>query len=194
MISKQVRTQFTEDPSALTKSFYAVDAVAALDHQDVAALGKMARDARGPARYSLHRSASDDLHCMVILQPTGVYPQPRKHANKAKSFHLVSGEMVVVCFTDDGDVRSLHRLASDESLIVRIAPGIYHTNYSLTEQAIYHEVIAGPYDRARDDRHYAAFAPSGDDQEAGRAWLESLIATVRPGLLVPVAPRLPSVG
>lgn len=178
-------TRFTEDPSALTKSFYAVDAVAAFDHQDAAALGRMARDARGPARYSLHRSADEDLHCMVILQPSGVYPQPRMHASKAKSFHLVSGEMVVVCFTDEGDVRSLHRLASDECLIVRIAPGIYHTNYSLTEQAVYHEVIAGPYDRARDDRHYAAFAPSSDEQEGGRTWLEGLIRAHRPGLLAP---------
>ncbi len=176
-------TRFVEDPSALTTSFYATDEVAALAAADVADLERLAQEVGGPARYSLHGSPADDLHCMVILQPAGTYAQPRKHLGKAKSFHLVSGEMVVIAFDDDGAVRSLHRLAGDETLVVRIAPGILHTNYSLTDQAVYHEVIAGPYERGSDDRRYAEFAPAGDEQEAGRAWVEAVIERTRPGLL-----------
>lgn len=174
--------RFVEDSSALTKSFFSVEPVAHFDEADVAELCNISRDAKGPARYNLHGSPADELHCMVILQPRRSYSQPRMHKLKAKSFHLIAGEMVVVSFKDDGRVASLHHLSAGKTLIVRIAPGIQHTNYSISEHAVYHEVIAGPYEPAADDRCYADFAPVTEDQLSGQAWIEEIIETRQPGL------------
>lgn len=174
--------RFVEDSSALTKSFFSVEPVAHLEEADVAGLCEISQKASGPARYNLHGSPADELHCMVILQPRRTYSQPRMHKLKAKSFHLIAGEMVVVSFKDDGGVATLHYLSAGKTLIVRIAPGIQHTNYSISEQAVYHEVIAGPYEPAADDRCYADFAPATEDQLSGQAWIEGIIESRQPGL------------
>lgn len=174
--------RFVEDSTALTKSFFSVESVAHFDEANVAELCDISRDARGSARYNLHGSPADELHCMVILQPGRTYSQPRMHKFKAKSFHILVGEMVVVSFTDDGGVSTLHHLSAGKTLIVRIAPGIQHTNYSISEEVVYHEVIAGPYERAEDDRCYADFAPATEDQVSGQAWIERIIESRQPGL------------
>lgn len=175
-------SRFVSDPLAATTSFFALDPVEVIDQADVAELGRIAQEVDGPARFNLHSGPSDDLHCMAILQPGGVYAQPRKHLKKSKVFHLICGEMVVVTFHEDGTLRTLHLMAPGETLIVRIAPGIFHTNFSLSEQAQYHEVISGPFDPGADDRSFGNFAPEGDDQESGRIWMRELLAQVRPDL------------
>lgn len=175
--------RFERDPDALTTSFFASEQVVHIGVNDVDELKRISRASDGPSRYSLHNSQADDLHSMVILQPSGTYAQPRKHLTKSKIFHIVDGAMVVMVFTDAGEVQSLYHLVGGKTLIVRIAPDLFHTNVSLTEQAIYHEVIAGPYVRESDDRVYAPFAPQADDQEAGKAYLATLMRSVRPDLL-----------
>lgn len=175
--------RFVEDPTALTTSFFAIEPVATVNWEDVRALGDMSAEQGGPARYNLHSSPADELHCMVIAQPAGAYAQPRKHLTKSKSFHLVSGEVILLTFKDDGSLRGLHRLAFDELLMVRVGPGIYHTNYTLSGLATYHEVIAGPYERDSDDRRYAPFAPPQEDHVGGKVWIESVIGCERPELL-----------
>jgi len=172
--------RFHEDPNALTPSFYAADEVSHVDQNDVAALQRLSLESGEASRYNLHNEPSDDLHSMVILQPRGAYAQPRKHMTKSKVFQLVSGKMAVIVFDDSGTVTSVHRLAADETLVVRIAPNLFHTNVSLSDQAVYHEIIAGPYIRESNDRVYAAFAPVGGEQSAGLAFVEKALQGVRP--------------
>ena len=173
------------DPDAMTTSYFAREEIVEIKPSELREIGALSSQASGPARYNLHTSRNDDLHCMVIVQPAGVYAKPRLHTSKSKVFHLVGGHMVVISYFDNGSVRSLHRLAPDETLILRIAPGIFHTNYSLSDQATYHEVIAGPYEPGRDDRQYADFGPLAEDQEAGRTWIHKLIAQELPDLHLP---------
>ena len=175
---------YESDPTAATLSFYALDPVVAIDEADIRDLGRLAVSAQGPARFNLHSSRGDDLHCMAILQPARVYSQPRLHRSKAKVFQMLRGEMIVVAFGDEGDVISLYRMGLGQTLIVRIAPGIFHTNFALSDQAAYHEVITGPYEPETDDRVYASFAPDGDDQEAGRDWITRVIEREQPELLL----------
>ena len=177
--------QFELDPDAITTSYFACGDIAEIGPSELREIGHLSRQAGGPARYNLHTSRHDDLHCMAILQPAGVYAKPRLHTAKSKVFQFISGDMVVITFGDNGEVRSLHRLAPGETLIVRISPGIFHTNCSLSEQAMYHEVMTGPYEPGQDDRQYADFGPLVEDQETGRTWIHALIAQERPDLLSP---------
>ena len=162
--------RFVKDHSALTTSFFSAQPVSALDQSDVMELGELSRQSGEPARYNLHGSAKDELHCMVIVQPGRTYSQPRMHPSKAKSFHLVSGDMVVITFACDGAVDSLHHLTQGK------------TYYAVSKQVTYHEVIAGPYERDSDDRRYAGFAPTSDAQLAGQLWIEELIKGMKPDL------------
>jgi glucose-6-phosphate isomerase len=172
--------RFTRDADALTASYFAKDATSFVDTKDIAEIKRLSVTESEGARYSLHASPASSLHSMVILQPYGTYAQPRKHRTKAKLFHIVEGEMVVVILEQDGAVRAAHHLAADKVLVVHVEPDCYHTNMALTSHAIYHEVITGPFERASADRVYASFAPSDWEQEEGLAYIRQAIVTVRP--------------
>jgi cupin fold WbuC family metalloprotein len=171
--------RFSRDVNALTASYFATDATSFVDIGDIAEIVRLAVAEAGPARYSLHESPANLLHSMVILQPYGTYAQPRKHLTKAKLFHIVNGEMAVVTFEQDGKLRAAYHLATDKVLIVHIEPDCYHTNMALTPQAVYHEVITGPFERDSADRVYASFAPSDSEQEKGLAYVREAIAGMR---------------
>ena len=171
--------RFARDAEALTASYFSTDATSFVDTWDIAELKRLAVAESGPARYSLHESPASLLHSMVILQPYGTYAQPRKHLTKAKLFHIVDGEMVVVIFEQDGTARAAHHVAADKVLVVHVEPDCYHTNMALTPQAVYHEVITGPFERDSADRVYASFAPPDSEQEKGLAYVRDAIAGVR---------------
>lgn len=172
-------TRFSRDPDALTASYFATDATSFVDSGDISEIKRLAVAESGPARYSLHESPASLLHSMVILQPYGTYAQPRKHLTKAKLFHIVDGEMVVVIFEQDGTVRAAHHLAADKVLVVHVEPDCFHTNMALSPQAIYHEVITGPFERGSTDRVFADFAPADTEQERGLAYIRDAVASVR---------------
>jgi cupin fold WbuC family metalloprotein len=176
--------RFSRDDAALTASYFATDATSFVDRADLDELKRVAIAESGPARYSLHESPASTLHSMVILQPFGTYAQPRKHLTKAKLFHIVDGEMAVVIFEEDGSVRAVHHMGADHVLIVHVESDCYHTNIALTPQAVYHEVITGPFDRGSADRVFASFAPSDTEQEKGLAYVRASIASVRSDMAV----------
>ncbi len=174
--------RFWRDDSALTASFFATTATAYADRADIDELKSIAAASSEPARYSLHSSAASMLHSMVILQPFGTYAQPRKHRTKAKIFHIVDGEMVIVVFSEDGDIVAVHHMANDRVVVMHIAPDCYHTNVALTPQAIYHEVITGPFERDSTDRVFAPFAPVQEESQRGMEYLREAIGSVRADL------------
>lgn len=171
--------RFSRAADALTASYFATDATSFVDRSDIDELKRIAIAESGQARYSLHESPASTLHSMVILQPFGTYAQPRKHLTKAKLFHIVDGEMVVAIFEEDGSVRAVHHLAADKVLVVHVEPDCYHTNMALTPQAVYHEVITGPFERDSTDRVFAAFAPPEAEQERGLAYVRAAVASLR---------------
>jgi cupin fold WbuC family metalloprotein len=166
---------FREDSEALTASFFSVNKVSCFSGVEVSALKRLSKLSGRASRCNLHNSTSDDLHSMVILLPEGVYAQPKKHQFRSKIYEIVDGEMVVIVFSDSGDIQSVHHLAEDRARVVRIAPGLFHTNLSISSQAVYHESISGPYDRSARDRTYASFAPNADRQAEGMAYLSVFI-------------------
>jgi hypothetical protein len=121
---------------------------------------------------------------MVILQTFGNYAQPRKHLTKAKLFHIIDGEMVVVVFEQDGKVRAVHHLAVDKVIVIHIDSNCYHTNMALTPQAIYHEVIIGPFERGSTDRVFAAFAPSEGEQIRGLEYIREAVESLHPDVRI----------
>ena len=176
--------RYRRDDAALSPAYFANDGVSYVDVHDIEEL-KRTGSAEGTfSRYSLHESAASLLHSMVILQPHGLYAQPRKQRSRAKVFHIVDGEMVVVVFTEDGSVTARHHMAVDRILVVHIPPDTFHTNFAITPQAVYHELITGPFDGDSRDRVFADFAPPQADPERGRDYIRGLSAAIGPTDLV----------
>ncbi len=173
-------TRFEPDPDALSRSFVAQGEVVHITREDAAALQAMASDAKPTARYCLHESADSDLHSMVIMQSHDYYTQPKKHLTKSKVYQIIAGELLVVAFNDDGQVVDVHRMSEHGTLVVRLAPGIFHTNMAITREVVFHELIIGPFMRGSQDRVYAPFAPVTENQLEGKAFLLGLVDAFAP--------------
>ena len=168
------------DPEALSPSSFATTANAYVTQEDVGDLVTVAGE--GPARLSLHTSPRDDLHAMVILQPHGNYAQPRLHHRKSKVFHIIAGELLVLTFTPDGELGTTQVLAQGETITKIVTHGVIHTNVALTQQAIYLEVMSGPFDRDDGEREFARFAPEQDPRNSGLTWLAERVDAWDSGL------------
>lgn len=167
-------SRFVSDPNALSPSRFAAERNASVTQDDINALVQDAASAG--ARLNVHTSPADDLHAMVILQPHGNYAQPRAHASKSKVFHIIEGELLVLLFSDQGAIDSLQVLTPGKALTMIVHHGVMHTNVALSPYATYLEVIAGPFERSSAERTFADFAPPQTEQDAGLAWLTSMVA------------------
>jgi cupin fold WbuC family metalloprotein len=175
--------RFASDDEARTTSYYATTGTAFVDASDVSQLKRLAVGTGGPARYCLHSSPTSALHSMVILQPRSAYSQPRKHLDAAKVFQIVDGEMALILFDEEGAVHAVHHMSRSDVLVVRVEAGVYHTNMAISSEAIYHEVVLGPFDRDSRDRVFASFAPLESDGAAGIDYLRDRVALMRPDLV-----------
>jgi len=173
-------SRFREDPSARTPSRFATGPNAHVTDDDVHALQESA--GHGPARLNLHTGPDDNLHAMMILQPAGNYAQPRLHRRRSKVFHIVRGELLVLTFDAAGELADIHELRDGGTIALLVTAGTFHTNVALTPQAVYHEVIAGPFDPSGDERLFADFAPDQSAQAEGLSWLAGAVAARDPEL------------
>ena len=139
--------------------------VAAIDVERVRERGIRAERKR--ARICAHPSTSDPLHEMIICLDRRTYIRPHRHAGKSESFHIIEGELDVVLFEKNGEVREVIRMGpyqSRRTFFYRLMEPCFHTVLVRTPQAIFHETTNGPFDP--DDTEYAQWAPtSGQEAE-----------------------------
>lgn len=123
------------------------------------------RSARQRARICAHPVTDDPLHEMIICLNRGTYIQPHRHAGKSESFHMIEGELSVVLFEDNGEIRQVIRMGpyqSQQTFFYRLMEPCFHTVLVRTPQAVFHETTNGPFDQA--DTEYAPWAPVGVDE------------------------------
>ena len=123
-------------------------------------------------RLCLHEGPDALLHDMIVVQYAGQYFRPHKHLEKSESYHMIKGEMGVVIFDDEGKAVDACRMDASGTAIYGVGTGMYHTNFPLTDVAVYHESRPGPF--VPGDSVFAPWGPDGEDEEAARKFVAEL--------------------
>jgi cupin fold WbuC family metalloprotein len=120
--------------------------------------------------HNFHTGPEDNPHRFLNVILEGSYVAPHRHLRppKAESFLVLEGCIVLICFEDDGTVRSRHVLGDRSPATARgidLEPGVWHTLTAITPHAVCYEVKPGPWDPAT-DKEFAAWAPREGDPQA----------------------------
>ena len=123
------------------------------------------RAERKRARICAHPSVTDPLHEMIICLDRSTYIRPHRHSGKSESFHIIEGELDVVLFEKNGEVREVIRMGpyqSRRTFFYRLMEPCFHTVLVRTPQVVFHETTNGPFDPA--DTEFAPWAPSVSEE------------------------------
>ena len=135
-----------------------------MSRKNMDCLEKIARSsARKRSRFCAHSSVDSDVHEMMICHPKGTYVSPHKHVGKDESFHLISGEIDLLLFDDQGNIKDVLHMGnykSGEPFYYRIPADIFHTQI-FKQDTIFHEVTKGPFNK--NDTIAADWAPDEKD-------------------------------
>lgn len=101
------------------------------------------------SRFLLHDSINSDLHNMVISIKKETFIYPHKH-EKTESYHILEGDLLLVYFEDNGNIKKYVRLSPSNTLIARVDQKQYHAIIILSEYAIFHEIRLGPFEQNHD--------------------------------------------
>lgn len=157
-----------EDKSAKSVSFFCLERPVCVDQALLAEMKEIStqRDGRN-VRICLHSGPEDDHHDMVVLERSGKYYRPHKHAEKGECFHVIEGRLGLLAFDATGGVIDATALGAGE--IYRIAVGMYHAVMPLSDPVIYHESKPGPF-LGEGDSIYPDWAPLAADLRAVEAF------------------------
>jgi len=100
------------------------------------------------ARVCLHQHHEDKIQEMVIALCRGTKVRVHRHPGRSESFHVVEGILEVLFFDDAG--KELERLVLGEPssgypFLYRLNTSLWHSVVPVTEIAIVHETVAGPF-------------------------------------------------
>jgi len=94
-------------------------------------------------RILFHSKIEDNLHDMVIALNKESLIYPHKH-EKEETYHIIIGKMLLVYFTEKGEIDNTVLLSNNDILIARVDKETYHA-IIVIEDAIYHETRVGPF-------------------------------------------------
>lgn len=136
---------------------------------DRALLAGVSTDARARPRlranYNFHPADDFPAHRLLNAIEPGSWLPPHRHLDPAKdeSIIVISGELGVLIFDDDGQVVASRRLTpGGDCCGVDIPHGTWHTVLALTPGTVIFEAKAGPY-RALLAEEVAPWAPGERD-------------------------------
>lgn len=131
--------------------------ISVVDGSIIEMLKEMARDnPKLRARASLGYT-DNAVQEMVIVMGQESYVRPHRHPrNKAESYHLMEGELLVKVFREDGTLYKEIKM-NKKTPFYRLKGGWYHQPVPLSEWVVYHEVYPGPFVKETDVQ-YASWA------------------------------------
>src|SRR6188508_395485 len=106
------------------------DATQLIDGSLIEALvARALQSERGRVNHNFHAGPSDNPHRFLNALTRGSYCAPHRHAAppKAESFLVLKGEVLVLIFDDQGDVRERHVLGQAGLVGIDIRPAAWHT-------------------------------------------------------------------
>lgn len=164
-----------EDKKAKTPAFFCVDDNIILTQQVIDELIDESRK-RGNCdiRLCLHKSSGELFHQMIIVHYCGKYRRPHKHLDKEEAYHIISGKMAIVLFSNDGLVKDFVVLDESDSFVYRIGKDEWHMALPLSEMVVFHEVKKGPFSRGKENI-FAPWAPKGNDKRENKLYINELL-------------------
>jgi cupin fold WbuC family metalloprotein len=128
---------------------------------------------------NVHLSFEENPQILYNCLTYGNYMRPHRHMldGRQEFFVCLKGEVLLVLFTDTGEVESTISMAADEQSkvsSVMVNPLNWHTLICLSEYAMLLEVKPGPF-RPNISKEFALWAPKEGDQSA-LLFLEQAIA------------------
>ena len=160
------------DDSGKSPAYFCLRKPVAVTRELIADLVARGKGTGQGIRLCLHESPGALLHDMIVVHYTGQYFRPHKHMEKSESYHMIEGGMGVVVFDDEGKVVDACRMDTSDTTVYGVGTGMYHTNFPLTEVAVYHESRPGPF--VPGDSVFAPWGPDGEDEEAVRKFVAEL--------------------
>ncbi len=158
--------------------------VVRVDGLDIAELQALAQTApRGRVRLCAHPDGGDSLHEMFIALRKDSYIRPHRHHGKSESFHVVSGRVDVVFFSDDGavtDVVQLEAPGGELPFYYRLAAPLFHTLIIHSDVLVIHETTNGPF--VAEDAEMARWAPDESDHDAAGKFMDELSCKTGEGI------------
>ena len=129
------------------------------------------------ARICLHRTHDDPIQEMIIALCRDSYIRPHRHIHKTESIHVMEGELLILFFDDEGEVTRKIRMGPgkpERCAIYRLSTDTWHTVIPITEMAVFHETVNGPFDRA--NTQYPAWAPEENSPSQIQLFIERITA------------------
>lgn len=166
-------SDINEDENAKSKSFNFKTEIAFLDQNILKQLIEFGQKEKQNARISLHTSAENALHNMIIMQLKGTYNRPHKHAHKAEAYHLIHGEQKVIIFNDEGEIKESCRMSAGDRFIYRFEKNLFHMSIPLSDIVVFHESKTGPFVR-QGDSVFPFWAPKTDERDKIDAFMKPL--------------------
>lgn len=161
--------------------FYRTGDIHTVTPADIAFLKAAAlTNPRKRCRICIHNGPQDGIHEMLIVHHRDTYVRPHAHKTRGESLQALEGRATAVFFDDLGKVTQKISLAApgeadpSSPYLYRTTPGAFHALLVESEWFVFHEVTAGPFNR--DDTLFPAWAPAGEDEAKGVAWLRAQIA------------------
>lgn len=125
----------------------------------------------GTARACLHHTDADPVHQMIIAHRRGFYIRPRRFLQKTLSYHLIEGSMRFFLFDDQGkprdswDLAPLGTASAEHPFGFRIEPLVWYSAVVLSDRAVFHEILTGPFTGPA-DAEFPPWAPPLPDLPA----------------------------
>lgn len=131
-------------------------------------------------RICSHRDPDDRLHEMLIVHEMGTYVRPHKHLDRSESFHIISGEVDVFIYNDDGSIRtiiSMGEYGSGKMFYYRLNECLFHTMLIHSRQLVFQETTLGPFNPS--NTVFAPWAPAPYDQDLCAEYIKNLQKIVK---------------
>ncbi|MCK9630289.1 MAG: WbuC family cupin fold metalloprotein [Methanoregula sp.] len=146
---------------------FAIDPVVKISKEDITHLKQLAeRTTRKRSRLCAHKDIRSPLHEMLIVHKQDTYVRPHKHLGKSESFHLIDGEVLLLLFEDNGNLREVIQMGdynSGKIFYYRIDNPIFHSIVIKSESTVFHESTKGPF--IRENTIFADWAPEEGDEK-----------------------------
>jgi len=155
---------------------YPSESFVTLDRDDLSQMKQMAKlNTRHRIRICTHQTIDDDVHEMIIYHPKDTYVPPHMHIGKDESFHLISGEIILILFNENGKISKVLKMGeynTGNTFYYKIPAGTYHTQI-FKQNTFFHEVTRGPFDK--NDSIIATWAPDENDSLLVEEYLKKII-------------------
>lgn len=130
---------------------------------------------RRRAHHNVHTALSDPIQRLFIAARRDSYFRPHRHAHTWELALVIAGRFDLLVFDDAGRVTARHTLGPGEAnRAVELPAGTWHTWVALTDDALFFETKAGPYD-PQTTSEFAPWSPAEGTADAPSffTWLQT---------------------